>query len=235
MGANVPGKPRVFLPYVGGVDRYRKACDEVVRRDYLGFAFDGPGGARCNDGVVNRLQLDVAIVLELIAGARAAADRDPVGRRRARVLGGDGGRSSARPRGGRRRRRRAARRGRPARVPPLPAGDAGAASDRRLLPRRRLGARRPRLRRSVLPRPLRAVGRRSSCRSTTATRPRRASPRPSTTGSPPFAGSRPTPRRWAASRGSSRCAAGAPAATSPPSSARWRAMPAARASPGRCW
>ena len=67
MGANVPGKPRVFLPYVGGVDRYRKACDEVVSRDYLGFAFDGPGGARCNDGVVNRLQLDVAMLLELIA------------------------------------------------------------------------------------------------------------------------------------------------------------------------
>ena len=30
MGANVPGKPRVFLPYVGGVDAYRQACDEVV-------------------------------------------------------------------------------------------------------------------------------------------------------------------------------------------------------------
>jgi cation diffusion facilitator CzcD-associated flavoprotein CzcO/acetyl esterase/lipase len=67
MGANVPGKPRVFLPYVGGVDRYRKTCDEVVRRDYLGFTFDGPGGARRNDGVVARLQLDVAMVLELIA------------------------------------------------------------------------------------------------------------------------------------------------------------------------
>src|SRR3974390_1347861 len=25
MGANVPGKPRVFLPYIGGVDRYRRA------------------------------------------------------------------------------------------------------------------------------------------------------------------------------------------------------------------
>ena len=23
MGANVPGKPRVFLPYIGGVDKYR--------------------------------------------------------------------------------------------------------------------------------------------------------------------------------------------------------------------
>ncbi len=68
MGANVPGKPRVFLPYVGGVDRYRTICNEVVRRDYLGFAFDGPGGARCHDGVVARLQPDVTVVLELIAG-----------------------------------------------------------------------------------------------------------------------------------------------------------------------
>jgi cation diffusion facilitator CzcD-associated flavoprotein CzcO/acetyl esterase/lipase len=66
MGANVPGKPRVFLPYVGGVDRYRRACDEVVKRGYLGFAFDGRGGARCNDGVVNRLQLDVSVLLELL-------------------------------------------------------------------------------------------------------------------------------------------------------------------------
>src|SRR5262245_2752501 len=66
MGANVPGKPRVFLPYVGGVDRYRKTCDEVVRRGYLGLVFDGPGGARCADGVVNRLQLDVWTVLDLL-------------------------------------------------------------------------------------------------------------------------------------------------------------------------
>jgi cation diffusion facilitator CzcD-associated flavoprotein CzcO/acetyl esterase/lipase len=66
MGANVPGKARVFLPYIGGVDRYRKACDEVVRRGYLGFAFDGPGGARCEDGVVRRLQPDAMVLLELV-------------------------------------------------------------------------------------------------------------------------------------------------------------------------
>jgi cation diffusion facilitator CzcD-associated flavoprotein CzcO/acetyl esterase/lipase len=64
MGANVPGKPRVFLPYVGGVDVYRKACDEVVSRSYLGFAFHGPGGSICNDGVIRRLQPDVALVLD---------------------------------------------------------------------------------------------------------------------------------------------------------------------------
>ena len=63
MGANVPGKPRVFLPYCGGVDFYALSCDEVVARDYLGFSRSGPDGSRCNDGVVRRLQPDVEMVL----------------------------------------------------------------------------------------------------------------------------------------------------------------------------
>ena len=67
MGANVPGKPRVFLPYVGGVDAYRKACDEVVARGYLGFLRSGPQGDVCNDGLVRRLQPDVAMVLDMMA------------------------------------------------------------------------------------------------------------------------------------------------------------------------
>ncbi len=67
MGANVPGKPRVFLPYVGGVDAYRRACDEVVAADYLGFRRSGPQGTRCRDGVIRRLQPDVAAVLAVLA------------------------------------------------------------------------------------------------------------------------------------------------------------------------
>ncbi len=67
MGSNVPGKPRVFLPYIGGVDAYRAACDEVVARGYLGFALSGPGPSQCNDGVIRRLQPDVAMVLEAVA------------------------------------------------------------------------------------------------------------------------------------------------------------------------
>jgi hypothetical protein len=37
LGANVPGKPRVFMPYVGGVGHYRKVCDEVAANHYEGF------------------------------------------------------------------------------------------------------------------------------------------------------------------------------------------------------
>jgi cation diffusion facilitator CzcD-associated flavoprotein CzcO/acetyl esterase/lipase len=68
MGANVPGKPRVFLPYIGGVGVYRATCDRVVAEGYLGFRLAGPRGEQCNDGVVNRLQPDVALLLEAMAG-----------------------------------------------------------------------------------------------------------------------------------------------------------------------
>ncbi len=66
MGANVPGKPRVFLPYIGGVDTYRGACDEVVERGYFGFELSGPAGRQRNDGVIRRLQPDVFAVLTLL-------------------------------------------------------------------------------------------------------------------------------------------------------------------------
>jgi cation diffusion facilitator CzcD-associated flavoprotein CzcO len=37
LGANVPGKTRVFMPYVGGVGAYRQKCDEVAANGYQGF------------------------------------------------------------------------------------------------------------------------------------------------------------------------------------------------------
>jgi cyclohexanone monooxygenase len=37
MGANVPGKPRVFLAYLGGVGTYRDHCDGVAADGYRGF------------------------------------------------------------------------------------------------------------------------------------------------------------------------------------------------------
>jgi cyclohexanone monooxygenase len=40
MGANIPGKPRLFTPYIGGVGRYRKICEEVVAKNYEGFQFE---------------------------------------------------------------------------------------------------------------------------------------------------------------------------------------------------
>ncbi len=37
MGANVPGKPRVFLPYIGGCGPYRDKCNEIAAEGYTGF------------------------------------------------------------------------------------------------------------------------------------------------------------------------------------------------------
>ena len=41
LGANIPGKPRVFMPYAAGVGAYREICDRVVAQGYEGFALSG--------------------------------------------------------------------------------------------------------------------------------------------------------------------------------------------------
>ena len=38
IGAHVPGKPRVFMPYIGGVNLYAQKCEQVARDGYEGFA-----------------------------------------------------------------------------------------------------------------------------------------------------------------------------------------------------
>jgi cation diffusion facilitator CzcD-associated flavoprotein CzcO/acetyl esterase/lipase len=38
MGANIPGKPRVFMPYLGGVGTYRAYCEGVAANGYEGFS-----------------------------------------------------------------------------------------------------------------------------------------------------------------------------------------------------
>jgi cyclohexanone monooxygenase len=38
IGANIPGKPRVFMPYLGGVGPYRQKCSEIAQKGYEGFS-----------------------------------------------------------------------------------------------------------------------------------------------------------------------------------------------------
>ncbi|HEX2940565.1 MAG TPA: NAD(P)/FAD-dependent oxidoreductase [Rhodopila sp.] len=42
MGANIEGKPRVFMPYIGGVGAYRQKCDAIAAAGYEGFVLSGP-------------------------------------------------------------------------------------------------------------------------------------------------------------------------------------------------
>lgn len=37
VGANIPGKPRVFMPYVGGFAGYKRTCDAIAANGYDGF------------------------------------------------------------------------------------------------------------------------------------------------------------------------------------------------------
>jgi cation diffusion facilitator CzcD-associated flavoprotein CzcO len=44
VGANIPGKPRVFMPYVGGCGNYRRECEEIAGRGYEGFVLGHVAG-----------------------------------------------------------------------------------------------------------------------------------------------------------------------------------------------
>ena len=47
MGANIPGKPRVFMPYIGGVGSYRGICADIAAKGYDGFRLTtSPGSPR---------------------------------------------------------------------------------------------------------------------------------------------------------------------------------------------
>jgi hypothetical protein len=37
LGANVPGKPRVFMPYAGGFAKYQKIVSDATSNGYVGF------------------------------------------------------------------------------------------------------------------------------------------------------------------------------------------------------
>ena len=164
---------------------------------------------------------------------RPADVRLDVARRGSCLLRRARGPAAAGPGGRRRRRRHAARPGRRPRLPPVPPADERPAPDRRVLPRRRLGARQRDVRRSVLPRPVRAHGRGRRLRQLP---PRAGGPVPGT--------GRGRARRGALGRRPRRSArwrragwpwpAGARAPTWPPWSASSRATPVARSSPASC-
>jgi cyclohexanone monooxygenase len=44
-GANIPGKPRTFMAYIGGVPGYRAICEAIARDGYPGFAIAGEASA----------------------------------------------------------------------------------------------------------------------------------------------------------------------------------------------
>jgi cyclohexanone monooxygenase len=73
MGANIPGKPRIFMPYIGGVGFYRTVCDTVAEHDYEGFHL-GVDGATTRESAgmssFDPMQMLVASMAEGMARSR---------------------------------------------------------------------------------------------------------------------------------------------------------------------
>jgi cyclohexanone monooxygenase len=49
LGANIPGKPRVFMPYVAKIGVYRRECEVVAEAGYEGFALTPDRAAGSGD------------------------------------------------------------------------------------------------------------------------------------------------------------------------------------------
>ncbi len=43
VGANIPGKKRVYMPYYGGFDKYSALCEEIAADGYRGFKLSHHG------------------------------------------------------------------------------------------------------------------------------------------------------------------------------------------------
>ena len=56
LGANIPGKPRVFMPYAGGMTRYRAICNDITAKGYEGFIMSGQTGAESTVTAMNSLE-----------------------------------------------------------------------------------------------------------------------------------------------------------------------------------
>jgi len=78
VGANIPGRPRVFMPYIGGFPVYVQRCNEVMDAGYEGFVLDSarPGNAPPKVRLTERWH--VPLDVEVISPAMLAARRVPV-------------------------------------------------------------------------------------------------------------------------------------------------------------
>lgn len=78
VGANTPGAPRVFMPYIGGFPVYVQKCNDVMTKGYMGFKIDGetpePECPKIRQTERWRVPLDI----EVITPAALAAMRVPV-------------------------------------------------------------------------------------------------------------------------------------------------------------
>ncbi|MDA1099354.1 MAG: NAD(P)/FAD-dependent oxidoreductase [Proteobacteria bacterium] len=78
VGANVPGRPRVFMPYIGGFPIYVNKCNEVMTNGFEGFVLDGTRNSDAAPRVRLTEKWRVPVDMDVISPAAIAAKRVPI-------------------------------------------------------------------------------------------------------------------------------------------------------------
>jgi cyclohexanone monooxygenase len=78
VGANIAGRPRVFMPYIGGFPIYVQKCNEVMSNGFEGFAIEGADTGNQSPRVRLTERWRVPLDIEVISPAAVAARRVPV-------------------------------------------------------------------------------------------------------------------------------------------------------------
>jgi cyclohexanone monooxygenase len=78
VGTNIPGRPRVFMPYIGGFPIYVQKCNEVMSNGFEGFVMEGAASGNEAPRVRLTERWRVPLDIEVISPAAVAAKRVPV-------------------------------------------------------------------------------------------------------------------------------------------------------------
>jgi cyclohexanone monooxygenase len=78
VGTNIPGRPRVFMPYIGGFPVYVQKCNEVMSGGFEGFVLDGAQDSNAAPAVRYTERWRVPLDIDVISPAAVAARRVPM-------------------------------------------------------------------------------------------------------------------------------------------------------------
>jgi cyclohexanone monooxygenase len=78
VGANIPGRPRVFMPYIGGFPVYVQKCNEVMSNGFDGFVLEGAPDRNAEPQVRYTGRWRVPLDIDVISPAAVAARRVPM-------------------------------------------------------------------------------------------------------------------------------------------------------------
>jgi cyclohexanone monooxygenase len=78
VGANIPGRARVFMPYIGGFPIYVQKCNDVMNNGFDGFILEGAAPTNSAPKVRYTERWRAPLDIDVISPAAVAAKRVPV-------------------------------------------------------------------------------------------------------------------------------------------------------------